>query len=240
MRRYRFQFRETCATVLAEERRHFEAAAEGMMEARQELERCIASDPFFAATFAPCQAKGGGKTVQRMVEAGFQANVGPMAAVAGAIAWAGAEAMIDAGAERGVIDNGGDIALFSDQEVTIGLHAGESPLSGTIAFVIPPVEGISAVCTSSATVGHSTSFGIADSVTVFGRNPAEADAWATAICNELKPGETSVLDRLRERSGAASGVRGVFAVFGDQVVTWGEIPRIVPARVDPSLITRAA
>ena len=35
---------------------------------------------------------------------------GPMAAVAGAIAWAGVEAMQEAGASFGVIDNGGDIA----------------------------------------------------------------------------------------------------------------------------------
>ena len=47
-----------------------------------------------------------------------------MAAVAGAIAWAGVEAMMDAGAVFGVIDNGGDIALVSDRSIRVGVHAG--------------------------------------------------------------------------------------------------------------------
>ena len=44
-----------------------------------------------------------------------------MASVAGAIAWAGVEAMVDAGALFGVIDNGGDIALISDRSIRVGV-----------------------------------------------------------------------------------------------------------------------
>jgi ApbE superfamily uncharacterized protein (UPF0280 family) len=156
-----------------------------------------------------------------------------MAAVAGAIAWSGVEAMVGAGARFGVIDNGGDIALVTDREIRIGLHAGASPLSDSFAFLLPPGDGIRGVCTSSATVGPSVSLGVADSVTVFSDNVASADAWATAICNELSPGNRDVLERLE-----GSDVRGVVAILGEEILRWGDPPPLVRARVNPDIITR--
>ena len=168
-----------------------------------------------------------------MAEAGRRAGVGPMAAVAGAIAWSGVEAMAEAGARFGVIDNGGDIALVTDREIRIGIHAGGSPLSDRFAFLLPAGDGIRGVCTSSATVGPSVSLGIADAVTVFSPNVASADAWATAICNELRPESRAVLARL-----GGSDITAVVAILGEEVITWGAPPPMVPARVDPDIITR--
>ncbi|HZD43835.1 MAG TPA: UPF0280 family protein, partial [Methanomicrobiales archaeon] len=105
MIREHFEFRETIATILADSRESIEDAKEGMLSARQEVERCIAGDPFFAATLEPYTPRSRTRTVLRMVEAGFRAGVGPMAAVAGAIAWAGVERMQEKGASFGVIDN---------------------------------------------------------------------------------------------------------------------------------------
>lgn len=155
-----------------------------------------------------------------------------MAAVAGAIAWAGVEAMQEAGALFGVVDNGGDIVLVTDREVTIGIHAGASPLSDKLGFVIGPDPVIRGICTSSATVGHSLSFGIADSVTVFSRNPARADAWATAVCNRIRPGDTSVFSTLDPDQ-----VDGVFAIIGEQAFRWGRIPDPVRVRDRRDLIS---
>lgn len=233
MIREHFQFRETIATILAENQSHVAAAKGGMLSARQELERYIARDPFFAITYEPYTPDGGGEVVRRMAEAGRGAGVGPMAAVAGAIAWSGVEAMAGAGARFGVIDNGGDIALVTDRELRVGLHAGSSPLSDRLAFLLPPMEGIRGVCTSSATVGPSVSLGVADAVTVFSRNVASADAWATAICNELLPENRDVLLRL-----AGTDITAVVAILGEEIVRWGNPPPLVPARVDPDIITR--
>lgn len=167
-----------------------------------------------------------------MARAAAAAGVGPMAAVAGAIARAGVEAMVGAGAAFGLVDNGGDIALVSDREVTIGIYAGASPLSGRFAFRVPPTEEILGICTSSATVGPSISFGIADAVTVVSHDVAAADAWATAICNRITVDDTSVLDTL-----SGTGILGVLAVIDEAVIRWGELPPIVRARVDERLIT---
>jgi ApbE superfamily uncharacterized protein (UPF0280 family) len=129
MIRRRVHIRETIATVLAEDIPAAETARRGIINARQELERYIASDPFFLLTLEPYPVMSGIVTVDRMAEAGLQAGVGPMAAVAGAIAWAGVEAMQESGSVFGVVENGGDIALVTDRELTVGVHAGPSPLS---------------------------------------------------------------------------------------------------------------
>ncbi|MDD1652962.1 MAG: UPF0280 family protein, partial [Methanomicrobiales archaeon] len=161
------------------------------------------------------------------------AGVGPMAAVAGAIAWSGAEAMQAAGAAFGVIDNGGDIALFSDREICVGVHAGGAPLSNRIAFSIPPTDRILGICTSSATVGHSVSLGIADAVTVICPDVARADAWATFLCNNVTPYNDSAFLALE-----GTRVEGVLVIIGDHVAMWGTLPPLVGATVDPDLITR--
>jgi hypothetical protein len=155
-----------------------------------------------------------------------------MAAVAAAIAWAGIDAMVDDGATFCVIDNGGDIALVADRPVRVGVHAGSAPLSSKVAFVVPPAGGVQGICTSSASVGPSISFGVADAVTVFSEDPALADAWATAICNRIRADDTSVLSDLDPRE-----VTGVFAILGDRTERWGSLPPLVNAVVDEHLIS---
>ncbi len=232
MIRHHFELRETITTILADEQSHIDAAVEGIVRARQAVERCIAADPFFGATFEPYTPGSDEPVVLRMVSAARNAGVGPMAAVAGAIAWSGTEAMKKAGAGMGLVDNGGDIALFSDRELLIGVHAGCSPLSDRLAFAVPPTSEIIGICTSSATVGPSISFGTADAVTVFSHDVALADAWATAICNEIRPGDVSVLLRINPEE-----VTGVFSVLGEWTNSFGVLPPLVRANVKKDLIT---
>ncbi len=232
MIRASFHFRETFATILADDPAHSAAAKAGMMAARQVLEACIARDPFFVTTFDPYDPDSDEPVITRMAGAARRAGVGPMAAVAGTIAWAGVEAMQDAGASFGVIDNGGDIALVSDRPVRVGVHAGSAGLSDRVAFVVPPQDAVLGICTSSATVGPSVSFGMADAVTVFSRDVALSDAWATAVCNAIRPSDHSVLEQVDPLE-----VSGIFAIMGDVTVRWGELPPLVPAVVDEGLIS---
>jgi len=227
-----FRFRETFAIILADDPAHVAAAKAGMLAARQVLEAYIARDPFFAATFDPYTPDSDELVITRMADATRKAGVGPMAAVAGTIAWAGLEAMQEAGAGFGVIDNGGDIALVADRPVRVGVHAGDAALSNRVAFIVPPQDTVLGICTSSATVGPSISFGIADAVTIFSRNVSLSDAWATAVCNAIRPGDRSVLDRVNPTE-----VDGIFAIMGDVTVQWGELPPLVPAVVDEQLIS---
>jgi len=232
MIRERFSYRQTFAVILADTPEHIEAAKAGMLEARQVLEAYIARDPFFSTTFDPYTPGSDELIITRMADAARIAGVGPMAAVAGSIAWAGIEAMQDAGAMFGVIDNGGDIALISDRDVRVGVHAGDAMLSDRIAFVVPPQDSVLGICTSSATVGPSISFGVSDAVTVFSRNVALADAWATSVCNQIRADDLSVLDQINPND-----VRGIFVIIGERDFRWGMLPPIVRADVDERLIS---
>ena len=232
MIREKFRFRETIATILADDPAHITAAKNGILAARQVIEAYIARDPFFQSTFEPYVPDSGDPIIVRMCDATRKAGVGPMAAVAGAIAWAGLESMIEAGAGFGVIDNGGDIALICDRDVRVGIHAGEAALSDRIALVVPPQEKVLGICTSSATVGPSISFGTADAVTILSRDVALADAWATAVCNRIRPRDWSVLDEV-----TSPEVCGILAIMGDVTVRWGKLPPVIGAIVDERLIS---
>ncbi len=235
MIREKFAYRETITTILADDASHIDAAKNGMIAARTGLEEYLLTDPFFQMSYSPVSAPAEtSKSVRQMADASFEADVGPMAAVAAAIGWAGVESMQNAGASFGLIDNGGDIVLFSDRELRVGIYAGSAPSSGKLAFIIPPQTEILGICTSSATVGPSVSFGTADLVTCFSHNPAKADAWATSLCNILTPENFEGVMKKVE----GSSVFAVYAVIGDWIGRWGNLPAIVPAHVSYDLITK--
>ncbi len=121
-----------------------------------------------------------------MSAAAQRAGVGPMAAVAGAIAEAVGQALSEKfGCREVVVENGGDIWAQTVSSLTVSVYAGGSPLSGKVGMVVPPDLSPLAICTSSGTVGHSLSFGRADAVMVVCRDAALADAYATAFGNRL-------------------------------------------------------
>lgn len=229
--RHHFEFRETIATIVADRPEDIDAACSGLAQARQEVERYISFDPFFQSSFEPLPVCTDNEMISRMAQAAERATVGPMAAVAGAVADFALGQVIGQGAEFCIIDNGGDIALITDRDILIGLYAGDSPFSGKYAFRIAPTKGRYGICTSSATVGHSISLGIADSVTVFGPDPILADAMATAICNEVTLDDHSCLERI------GPDIDGIFAVIGDTSIAWGSVPPLVRASVQEELIT---
>ena len=150
------------------------------------LETYIRRNPLFLASLEPVEVEANApEVVKRMTEAAFVANVGPMAAVAGALADLAVEAMGEVGAKVRVVENGGEIAAISEKDMIVGVYAGTSPLSGKIGFQISHLDMPIGIGTSSATVGHAINFGEADSVTVFTNNATLADAAATAISNAV-------------------------------------------------------
>ena len=96
--REHFELRETAVTIVADER-YVPEAKRSIFESRRVLEQFIAEDPFFRSTLEPYrEGEGAPKLIGRMCDAARAANVGPMAAVAGAVAEAAVEAMVSAGA----------------------------------------------------------------------------------------------------------------------------------------------
>lgn len=200
-------------------------ACELVLAERAGLEAYIRAYPGFAGTLVPWRAEGPApRLVQEMIAAGAAAGVGPMAAVAGAIAEAVGRGLL-AHCDEVIVENGGDIFLKTRAPATVALYAGASPLSLKIGVVIGGEDRTLAVCTSSGTVGHSLSFGRADAVCVVAPSGALADAAATAIANRVSSPRD--LRRAIAAGRRIPGVEGLVIVAGDRVAFWGAV-QVVP------------
>jgi ApbE superfamily uncharacterized protein (UPF0280 family) len=188
---------------------------------RRILEEYIEGHPLFLTSLEPIAGDDDAPPlVREMAEAAEKAGVGPMAAVAGAIAEAVGKELLAFSPEV-IVENGGDIYLKSLTKRIIGIYAGNSPLTGRVGLEIEGEETPLGVCTSSGTVGHSLSFGQADAVVVLSASTALADATATAIGNRvLKPSDIPGGIGFAR---SIKGPKGVVIIQGEQVGAWGEI-----------------
>ncbi|MBW2146511.1 MAG: UPF0280 family protein [Deltaproteobacteria bacterium] len=196
-------------------------AREIVIRLRHQVELAIEDTPEFLHSLKPIDVKDTAPPIVHvMAEAARLADVGPMAAVAGAISQMLGEALA-AYSDETVIENGGDIYARSFHPLTVGIYAGKSPLSGRVGIRIKAETMPAGLCTSSGTVGHSLSFGQADAVAILAANAALADAAATAVGNVVCRAEDlqKGLDRARE----ISGVEGVLIIFGGNLGAWGEV-----------------
>ncbi len=188
---------------------------------RAELDAYVAAHPHFGRSLAPVPVEPDAPaTVRSMAEAGQAAGVGPMAAVAGALAEAVARDLM-AHSEEVIVENGGDVYIITRISRQVLVHAGASPLSNRVALAIEPDDTPLAVCTSSATVGPSLSLGSADAVTILARSGALADAAASAVGNLVHgPGD---IERALERARGIDGVTGALVIIGEHLGAAGHV-----------------
>jgi ApbE superfamily uncharacterized protein (UPF0280 family) len=143
-----------------------------------------------------------------------------MASVAGAIAeFVGYDLLNES--ENVIIENGGDIFLKSNRDLVVSIFAGESTLSSNLKLSIKCNDTPLGICTSSATVGPSLSFGRADAVCVVSRSATLADAAASAIGNRVKS-EKDVKSALAYGMTIA-GIKGVVIVIDNYLGAIGGI-----------------
>lgn len=200
-------------------------ALDALVECRGQLETFIAANPAFLDAMAPWPEDPlAPPLVREMIAAGRAAGVGPMAAVAGAVA-GHVGRRLRAWSPEVIVENGGDLFLDVKESVTVGIWAGDSPLSMKIGLKLKPGAGPLSVCTSSGTIGHSRSFGHADAACVVSRSCPLADAAATAIGNLVKTRQD--IDTAVDYGRNIKGVDGVLVVVGKYMGAWGQI-ELVP------------
>ncbi|HIJ90321.1 MAG: UPF0280 family protein [Desulfobulbaceae bacterium] len=222
---FEVRIRETDLQILAGKELR-DRAGDAVIQYRSQLESYIACHPEFLKSLTPLPLDPmAPPIVKRMLAAGLAAEVGPMAAVAGAIAEYVGLDLLAAGAGEVVVENGGDIYFCRNQESVVGIFAGTSPLSNRVGLKIPAGCMPLGICTSSGTVGHSLSLGEADSVTVLAKDTALADAVATLAGNAVQPGQS--LELALGKAAAVSGVLGVVIIRGEELGAWGEV-ELVP------------
>jgi len=194
---------------------------EAILIQRHYIEHYLQRYPAFRTTLRPWQCdEPAPEIIRTMTEAGRATGVGPMAAVAGAIAETVGQFLCRHSREV-IVENGGDIFLSVTGEVTIALFAGDSPFSMRIGLKVDPGKQPLAVCTSSGTVGHSLSSGRADAVCIVARQCALADAAATAVANHITAADT-IPEAIR-LARSIDGVMGVVAICGEQLGMWGDL-----------------
>jgi ApbE superfamily uncharacterized protein (UPF0280 family) len=200
-------------------------AKELVLQYRGYIESYIAAFPDFVETLRPWRLQGPApKIVDDMARAGKLAGVGPMAAVAGALAEHVGLGLLSHSPEV-IVENGGDVFLKTDEFVTVGIFAGKSPLSLQIGLQIDSRRSPQAVCTSSGTIGHSLSLGSADAICVVSGSCALADATATAIGNIVQSKQD--IQTAIETAKTIEDIDGLAIIVDDDIGLWGDL-EVVP------------
>jgi ApbE superfamily uncharacterized protein (UPF0280 family) len=215
----------------------FAIAENAVRQARKDLVEYIRLDPYFQQSMEPISVPAHAPDiVKRMAAAGQRVGVGPMAAVAGAIAQYAVEEIVESGASHVLFDNGGDIAMHLDRPAVVGIYSGEGG-TGNLGIRFTEKGELLGVCTSSATVGHSLSLGRTDASIVFSRNVALADAAATALGNSITEEDKDQVSKALSNA-MTEDIDGAMVIIGDTIGAAGSLPQIVEASVDYNLIAR--
>ncbi len=230
LRASRIQLAETDLQILASVPVEDEALALAAW-ARIEIEQYIKRNPDFLDTLVPMPVDiDAPAIVQDMLVAAQAVGVGPMATVAGAIAEFVGTGLLEQGCEEVIVENGGDLFIHRIKECIISIYAGESPLSGRIGIRLGHEQMSCGICTSSASIGHSKSFGYADAAVVMARSVSLADGLATRLGNEVKD-EPGGIEHALQVVRNIHGVIGAVVIVGDKMGAWGDL-QLVPVQGD--------
>lgn len=218
----RIVIKETDLEILTDKPQDEHWLEEKILGFRRDIQTYIAKDRRFLTELKPMTVElDAPLIIKKMAQAAELANVGPMAAVAGGIAQLLGEELLEKGCCEVIIENGGDIFLSTKKNRLIVIFAGKSRLSGKLNLKINPNQTPCGICTSSGSVGHSLSFGKADSVTVLAKDAFLADAVATSTCNLVK--SAADFNRAIEFAKNISGVFGVVVILKNHLGSWGDI-----------------
>jgi len=224
---FRVVVKETDLLVHAEKKMEYEAR-KLVLEHRAYVEAYIKAHPDFAAVLTPWQLDGpAAAIVVDMVKAGENAGVGPMAAIAGAVAEHVGLGLLKS-TDHVIVENGGDVFIKTDTPMTVGIFAGKSSLSLRIGIRVSGGPKPTAVCTSSGTVGHSLSLGKADAVCAVADSCSIADAAATAIANQVQ--SIADIKSAIARGRRIENLRGIIIIVGEKIGMWGDL-EVVPLKV---------
>lgn len=203
-----------------------EDATDLVLHYRLQIERYIGLKPEFEYALTPMEDDVLAPPIVRdMLFAGKATGIGPMAAVAGSISEYVGKRLLASGYREVIVENGGDLFVKRDRDVTLAIFAGQSPLSMKVGLKVSADRMPTGICTSSGTVGHSLSFGTADSVTVVAQSTPLADAAATRLGNEVGGESKSEknIRRVLDLSRSIAGLEGVVVICGEKMGAVGDI-----------------
>jgi len=227
--RKRMVIEQSNLLMISDTPRAISVALNSIVHHRKYLERYIKDHPDYELSLEPINYEDDAPEVVKLAAFSAElANVGPMAAIPGALAEIAVKDMAHQDSLVNLVENGGEIASISNKPINVGIYAGSSPLSGHIGFQLSPEDSPIGIATSSATVSHALSFGEADAVIITARSCALADAAATAVCNAVKGSdvEASVQSGL-EVAETIPQIRAAMIIRGKCIGKIGKLPRLI-------------
>ena len=200
-------------------RASMEADAYAMLvDLRRQMDAYLLMDPAYKAALTPYDAGlEAPEILKEMSRVSHKTGIGPMSAVAGAVAKKVAEFL---GTNEVIVENGGDIYARAASDMDISVFAGQSPLSEKIGLHIPAASFPLGICTSSGTVGPSLSLGRADAVMIVCKDVMLADSYATAMANRIKT--VNDLQPVIDRISDIPEILGAIAVKDDRMAITGQ------------------
>lgn len=214
------------------------AAYQQLVACHTELKDMIDANPeFLKAETALRDCTASGELTKEMLQASIASDVGPMAAVAGAVAeQTGRYLKNSFDLDEIVVENGGDLWFSLHEPLHVMVYAGLSSLSNKFSLCIKNhLESCGLAC-SSGKIGPSLSYGRADAALVLADNAALADAFATALGNrihalsdletavkELCPKKQSDKDTTGALQPDRRQIRGALVIMADRMAAAGDI-----------------
>lgn len=189
-----------------------------LVDLRRSMDAYLLMDPGYKAALTPYDAgMEAPEILKEMSRISHKTGIGPMSAVAGAVAKKVAEFL---GTNEVIVENGGDIYAKTGTDMDISVFAGQSPLSEKIGLHIPAASFPLGICTSSGTVGPSLSLGRADAVMIVCKDVMLADSYATAMANRIKT--VNDLQPVIDRISDIPEILGAIAVKDDRMAITGQ------------------
>lgn len=189
---------------------------------RIEMEAYLGKDPDYARSLMPYSASPDAPSIFRAMSAvAAKSGIGPMSAVAGAIACKVGEALkAEFEVQEVIVENGGDIYADIIKDMDISVFAGNSPLSEKVGLHIEASEAPLGICTSSGTVGPSLSFGKADAVMIVCHDTLLSDTYATAFANTVQTADD--IDRCLEKIRTVHDILAALIIKDDKMGICGK------------------
>ncbi len=190
---------------------------------REKLEAYIKINSDFLTSLEPIRYdKSAPDIAKKMITASRRAGVGPMASVAGAFAEAVGRFLLKKCNEC-IVENGGDVFVMLKRQITLGIYTENPFFKDKLNIKLPNFDNPFGVCSSSAKIGPSLSFGKADLAMIIDFDTSFADAMATKTANMIK-NESDIEQALNYSK--EMGVLGCMFIKGKTIGIWGNLELI--------------
>ena len=193
-----------------------------LVDLRRTMDAYLLMDPGYKTALVPYEAGLEAPTILKdMSRVSHRTGIGPMSAVAGAVALRVADFIKSKfNVKEVIVENGGDIYADANSDMDISVFAGQSPLSERVGLHIPASAFPCGICTSSGTVGPSLSLGRADAMMIICKDVLLADSYATAFANRIQT--VNDLQPVINRIQNTSEILGALAIKSDQLAVCGQ------------------